>query len=356
MRVNDNGYIGIGTYAPDELFEVEGGNMRITNSNTFIDIYESDPSSASGLRAYREGVFEGAIFFDPGYMNITKSWFESGLVVDFDSNFVGIGTDTPDDPLYVEHYVSTHSSSLSPTITAYVSSSTDTMIGILAGQNGYQGVYGYTTRDWGYGVYGVANGEPAYGVRGKASGSGANYAIYGQASGGSTNWAGYFAGNVNITGTLSKGAGSFLIDHPLDPLHKTLRHNFVESPENLCIYRGKVKLDATGQAKVRMPDYFAALTREDEATVVLTPIGRTPFLASYEWNDDFTAFTVYGEPQRYVSYQVLADRDDPVIHKLYRPVVEVKGENNGWIPGKLLYPEAYGYPPEMGQDYSNINN
>lgn len=280
---------------------------------------------------------------------------------------LGIGTESPEDPLYVTHTVASHSPDDSPTITAFVSDGADSMIGILAGQNGYQGVYGYTSKNNGYGVYGKAEGNYGRGLFGWASGSGTgdhygvcggatasagtNYGVYGYTSGGSTNWAGYFLGDVNVTGTLSKGSGSFLIDHPLDPLHKTLRHNFVESPENLCLYRGKIELGPDGTAVIQMPDYFTALTKEDEATVMLTPIGREPFLTSYEWNDDFTKFTIYGEPNRSVSYEVLADRDDPVIHKLYRPVEEVKGEGNGWTPGKLLYPEAYGYPEEMGQDY-----
>ena len=156
-------------------------------------------------------------------------------------------------------------------------------------------------------------------------------------------------GNLRITGTVSKGGGSFLIDHALDPRNKTLRHNFVESPENLCLYRGKVTLDNTGKETVKMPDYFKALTKEDEATITLTSIGR-PFNIGYEWNKHFTEFTVYGESGREVSYIVLADRDDPVMRKLYRPVEEEKGNGN-FVKGKLLYPEAYGYPVEMSVGY-----
>ena len=100
-----------------------------------------------------------------------------------------------------------------------------------------------------------------------------------------------------------------------------------------------------------MPSYFKSLTEEDEASINLTPVGK-PFPTGCDWNDDFTAFTVYGEPGREVYYIVLADRDDPVMRELYRPVEETKGENNGWEKGKLLYPEAYGYPEEMGVDYS----
>lgn len=148
---------------------------------------------------------------------------------------------------------------------------------------------------------------------------------------------------------MSKGSGSFLIDHPLDPQNKTLRHNFVESPENLCLYRGKVKLNSSGEGRVEMPSYFKALTKEAEATVTLTSIGR-PFNTGYEWNADYTVCTVYGDPNREVSYIVMADRDDPVMRQLYKPVEQDKGKGN-FTRGKLLYPEAYGYPKELGETY-----
>lgn len=185
------------------------------------------------------------------------------------------------------------------------------------------------------------------------TGSGKKYGVYSIASGSGTRYAGYFAGDVAVTGTLSKGAGSFLIDHPLDPRNKTLRHNFVESPENLCLYRGKAVLGPDGSALVTMPDYFRALTKEEEATVTLTAVGK-PFEMGYEWSEGFTGFTVYGMPGRAVSYIVLADRDDPVIRKLRRPVEELKGGVN-YERGRLLYPDAYGFPREMGVDYEVHN-
>lgn len=46
------------------------------------------------------------------------------------------------------------------------------------------------------------------------------------------------SGNLTIRGTIAKGGGTFLIDHPLDPLNKNLRHGFVESTEYLNLYRG----------------------------------------------------------------------------------------------------------------------
>jgi hypothetical protein len=193
---------------------------------------------------------------------------------------------------------------------------------------------------------------PAYGAYFAATGagSGTKYGVYAEASGSGTLWAGYFSGNVEITGSHGFANGFFVIDHPLDPKNMILRHNTVESPENLCLYRGKVKLNLSGEGKVEMPSYFKALTKETEATVTLTSIGR-PFNAGYDWNADYTVCTIYGEPNREVSYIVMADRDDPVMKQLYKPVEEEKGNGN-FTQGKLLYPKAYGYPEEMGEDYA----
>ena len=51
-------------------------------------------------------------------------------------------------------------------------------------------------------------------------------------------------GNVNIGGALSKGSGSFKIDHPLESKKDThhLVHSFVEAPQADNIYRGKATL------------------------------------------------------------------------------------------------------------------
>jgi hypothetical protein len=221
------------------------------------------------------------------------------------------------------------------------------------------GVLTQMTSDTGEAIGGdfiaVAGGNnPAIGVLASASGNGTGTKIGVLASaGGSAGqlWAGWFSGNVNVTGTLSKGAGSFVIDHPLDPVNKILRHNLVESPENLCVYRGKATLDANGRATVELPDYFPALTDEENATVHLTPVGEQPSPASYRWNDEHSAVTVFGPPDAEVAYLVLAARDDPVIHQLARPVEEDKTDDN-FGAGRLLYPEAFGHPEEMGVHFA----
>src|SRR5207302_414963 len=89
---------------------------------------------------------------------------------------------------------------------------------------GANGVYSTSNRAGGNGVLAIAN-----------NGSSADYAVWGQSNSG---YAGVFSGNVSIGGTLSKSAGTFKIDHPLDPEKKYLSHSFVESPDMMNIYNG----------------------------------------------------------------------------------------------------------------------
>ncbi len=68
------------------------------------------------------------------------------------------------------------------------------------------------------------------------------------------------ADNVVIVGSLSKGSGSFRIEHPLPSLSEThqLVHSFVEAPQADLYYRGKLKLvDGKGQANI---DEIATMT------------------------------------------------------------------------------------------------
>ncbi len=68
-----------------------------------------------------------------------------------------------------------------------------------------------------------------------------------------------FQGNLAITGSVSKGSGTFVIDHPLDPANKLLFHSFVESPDVKNIYDGIATLDSSGEATIVLPSYFDAL-------------------------------------------------------------------------------------------------
>jgi hypothetical protein len=134
-----------------------------------------------------------------------------------------------------------------------------------SGPSGY-GVYGANNATSGnaIGVYGDSSSPAGIGVSANATGGGT--ALLAIATGGGT--AGKFNGpvqingNLTVTGTVSKGGGSFRIDHPLDPEHKYLYHSFVESPDMMNIYNGVVTLSRRGDAVVTLPDWFEALNRD----------------------------------------------------------------------------------------------
>ena len=61
--------------------------------------------------------------------------------------------------------------------------------------------------------------------------------------------------NLTVVGALSKGSGSFRIDHPLDSMKDThdLVHSFIEGPRADLMYRGSVQL-SEGTATVDLDD------------------------------------------------------------------------------------------------------
>ncbi|MBV8092340.1 MAG: hypothetical protein JO110_03720 [Acetobacteraceae bacterium] len=78
-------------------------------------------------------------------------------------------------------------------------------------------------------------------------------------------------GDLNVTGTVTKGSGGFQIDHPLDPANKYLVHSFVESPDMKNVYDGVAVADSLGEVSVELPAYFDALNKDFRYQ--LTPIG-----------------------------------------------------------------------------------
>lgn len=145
-----------------------------------------------------------------------------------------------------------------------------------------------------------------------------------------------FLANLAITGSISKGSGTFLIDHPLDPKNKLLYHSFVESPDVKNIYNGIAELDAAGNATITLPDYFDALN--SNVRYQFFPIDQAMpdlYIKSEEKNNRFEIGG--GVSQGRVSWQVTGIRHDPYI--LANPIVtEVeKGEGQPVNKGECLY-------------------
>lgn len=121
-----------------------------------------------------------------------------------------------------------------------------------------------------------------------------------------------FLGNLTVVGALSKGAGTFEIDHPLDPTNKLLFHSFVESPDVKNIYDGMAKLDENGEATVMLPDYFEALNKDFR--YLWTPIGESMPGLYIKEEIQGNQFTIAGgKPRGKVSWQVTSIRHDAYI-------------------------------------------
>ncbi|MFN8335741.1 MAG: hypothetical protein U0U09_11500 [Cyclobacteriaceae bacterium] len=197
------------------------------------------------------------------------------------------------------------------------------------------------------GVRGINNSTTGLGIGVYGYQAGSGWGVYGTVGNTALGYAGYFSGRVNVTGALSKGSGTFKIDHPLDPTNKYLYHSFVESPDMKNIYDGVVVLDENGQAEITLPEWFGALNKDYRYQ--LTCIGGfAQVYISREVNNN--RFSIAGgTPGLKVSWQLTGIRKDPYAEKNRVKVEEDKPENER---GKYLYPEAYGLPKSMGVDYN----
>jgi len=213
------------------------------------------------------------------------------------------------------------------------------------------GVFGQTASPSGHGTSGYASATsgPAIGVVGltnSPAGAGASFTNLG---GGTSaviiaSGAGYAnvftldaSGNLSIKGKLTKGSGSFKIDHPLDPANKYLSHSFIESPDMMNVYNGNITTDKHGLATVVLPNYFEALNRDFRYQ--LTVIGQfaQAIVKQEIQNNRFTIRT--SRPLVKVSWQVTGIRHDAYADAYRIPVEEEKPRQE---QGHFLHPELFG--------------
>lgn len=172
----------------------------------------------------------------------------------------------------------------------------------------------------GVGVHGRAIAAAGFGIG--VLGEGNSFGVFAQ-------------GNLGAT-----GAKTFLIDHPLDPENRYLRHYSMESPEVLNVYRGNVVLDANGEGVVTLPGYFDAININ--VTYQLTAIGAAaPELHVKTEVDAAGQFTVAGgRGGMKVSWVVYGERNDPIMRQPGMRDVEI--EKQGEARGRYLVPSLYG--------------
>ena len=171
------------------------------------------------------------------------------------------------------------------------------------------------------------------GVRGESS---SGIGVEGQSLDG---LAGRFVGDVSVSGTLTKGGGSFKIDHPLDPANRYLSHSFVESPDMMNIYNGNITTDAKGRAVVTMPDYFTALNRDFRYQ--LTVIGQFAQAVVFSEIKGNRFVIKTNKPSVKVSWQVTGVRQDAYA-EAHR--IQVEEEKQGVERGAYIHPELFNQP------------
>lgn len=188
-----------------------------------------------------------------------------------------------------------------------------------------------TTFDAGFIAFSAGFSTTAYNIASSAqfysNGTAGMSVVTGDAAGtikmyaGGTTLSGTWTGTaLNVVGALSKGSGTFLIDHPLEAMARThdLYHGFVEAPRYDLIYRGTATLKH-GKASVdidaasRMTaGTFAALTQnamamvQHEAGAAITKRIVTGGTLTIECD------AAAGR----VDWVVIAERADPFIHMI----------------------------------------
>jgi trimeric autotransporter adhesin len=223
----------------------------------------------------------------------------------------------------------------------------------LSNSAGASGVAGVNNAN-GVGVYG-AGGSGGTGVTGTGSNGvlgysstagGVGVGAYNSSSGDalfaenqSGGFAAFFLGDVDVDGNLSKAAGSFKIDHPIDPANKYLYHSFVESPDMMNIYNGNVTTNAQGLVVVHMPDWFEALNRDFRYQLTVMGQFAQAIVASKMANHAFTIKT--DKPNVEVSWQVTGVRHDAWADAHRIPVEVAKPAKER---GSYLHPELFGAP------------
>jgi len=296
-----NGFEGATTGV---VFGVSGGTSSASNGAAAVTGYESSTtgqvfgvsgatqSSGAGAAGVsgQAAASTGNTLGVAGYSNSTQG--------------VGVGGSSPNIAIQA--------------LTNSCSGGTCTLVAGTAGQ--------FQTASGGTVLQGIGNGSTVFSV--DASGNGS------------------YSGNLHVTGTLTKGGGSFKIDHPLDPENKYLSHSFVESPDMKNIYDGIVRLDARGEAWVILPDYFEALNRDYRYQ--LTSVGAAQprlYIAREVKGNRFKI--AGGKANAKVSWQLTGIRQDAWANAHRIPTEEDKPPQER---GMYLHPEVYGASADKNTD------
>lgn len=346
----NDGFVGIGTDMPTDYLHIHnpGGEAHARLTSTGMSYFKADSDGNSGLNMLEGGTDVAWLYWNP-FSQAVFMYENADQTMTWKNNMVGTGTT---EPLVQLHAVEENSpgtygddlnvyysntQNLSPAVFGWAENNTsDINYGVLG--HAYSTTSLYNEGVFGEGGGGSNNNYGIYGVGYGDAGSSYSIAVYGDDMGAaSDNYAGYFIGDVHISGTLSKSGGSFKIDHPQDPANKYLVHSFVESPDMMNIYNGNVVTDASGMARVELPDYFDALNIDFRYQ--LTVIGEfAQAIVKEEISGNHFSIQT-DKPNVKVSWQVTGVRNDAWA-RANRIMPEV--EKSAHEKGLYMHPELFG--------------
>ncbi len=150
-----------------------------------------------------------------------------------------------------------------------------------------------------------------------------------------------FDGDIEVTGTINKGAVGFKIDHPINPENKFLHHSCIESPDMMNVYNGNIVLGINGEAIVELPDWFDVLNKDFRYQ--LTCIGgfAPVYIAEKISGNSFKI--AGGTSGMEISWQITGIRQDPYANQNR---IQVEVEKSEKEKGHYLHYKEYNQPIE----------
>jgi hypothetical protein len=328
---------GSGVYGVVNIADATGviGYNSATSGATSAGVYGSTASSSGfgveGLNSDTSGTGTGG----SGVKGVTTSPNGAAVFGDNESTTGGDGA------LGVYGYSGAGSgvygqSTYSAGVFGYTTASNEDGVAAIEGSSGgySNGIYADTYSANGVGAF-IDNAAGGYILVGTVNNNGAHeFDVDGYGDG-------YFSGDLDVGGELSKASGTFKIDHPLDPANKYLYHSFVESPDMMNIYNGNITTDTDGLATVPLPEWFEALNRDFRYQLTVMGQFAQAIVAQEVANHQFRIKT--DKPNVKVSWQVTGVRQDAYANA-HRVQVEV--EKAPQDRGHYLHPELFGAPTE----------